>query len=90
MSYEVTYTTKARKNLKKLPEEIARNIIYSIDELRHNPYYSVKKISGTGKHSIYSHRVGQYRVILTIENNEMVIMVLELGDRKHIYRKYQS
>lgn len=86
MSYKVEYTSRARKDLKKLPLEIARSIIQSINRIKDDPY--VKKIKGTQKNPLYAHRVGEYRAILYIENERLLILVIEAGHRKKIYRKY--
>ncbi len=88
MRYEVKYTSKARKDLKKLPLEIAQSIIRSINSIKDDPYPYVKRIEGTQKNPLYTHRVGEYRVILYIENERLLILVIEAGHRKRIYRKY--
>lgn len=80
MSYKVEYTSKARKDLKKLPLDIAQNIILSINSIKSEPY--VKKIKGTKNHPLYTHRVGEYRVILDIEDNRLLIIVIEAGHRR--------
>jgi len=88
MSYKVEYTSKARNDLKKLPLEIAQSIIRSINSIKDNPYLQAKKIKGTQKNPLYTHRVGEYRAILYLENERLLIMVIEAGHRKKIYRKY--
>ncbi len=88
MRYEVEYTSKARKDLKKLPLEIAQNIIRSINTIKDDPYPHVKKIKGTQNNPLYTYRFGEYRVILYIENERLLILVIEAGHRKKIYRKY--
>ena len=88
MSYKVEYTSKARKDLKKLPLEIAQNIIRSINSSTDDSYHHIKKIEGIQKNPLYTNRVGEYRVILYIENERLLILVIEAGHRKKIYRKY--
>ncbi|MCX9084712.1 MAG: type II toxin-antitoxin system RelE/ParE family toxin [Candidatus Methanoperedens sp.] len=88
MSYTVEYTSKARKDLKKLPLEVAQNIILSINIIKTEPYSYVKKIKGTKKHPLFTHRVGEYRVILDIEDDRLLIIVIEAGHRRTIYKKY--
>ena len=87
MSYKVEYTSKAREDLKKLPLEIAQSIIRSINSIKDNPYPHVKNIKGTQKNPLYTHRVGEYRVILYLENERLLTLVIEAGHRKKIYRK---
>ena len=86
MSYTVIYTSKARKDLKKFPLEIAQNIILSINSIKDEPHNYVKNIKGTKNHPLYTHRVGEYRVILDIEDERLLIIVIEAG--RTIYRKY--
>ena len=88
MSYTVEYTSKSRKDLQKLPLNIAQNIILSINSIKGEPYYYVKKIKGTKNYPLYTHRVGEYRVILDIEDDRLLIIVIEAGHRRKIYRKY--
>ena len=88
MSYKVEYTSKAKKDLKKIPLEIAQSIIRSINGIKDDHYPYVKKIIGTQKNPLYTHRVGEYRAILYIENERLLILVIEAGHRKKIYRKY--
>jgi len=87
MSFKVEYTSKSRQDLKKLPLDIAQNIILSINSIKADPYSYVKKIKGTKNHPpLYTHRVGEYRVILDIEDERLLIIVIEAG--RTIYRKY--
>jgi mRNA interferase RelE/StbE len=88
MSYRVDYTSKAKRDLKKLPLDSAQNIILSINSIKDEPYSHVKKIKGTKRHSLYTHRVGEYRVILNIQDDHLLIMLIETGHRSHIYQKY--
>jgi mRNA interferase RelE/StbE len=88
MSYKVEYTSKARRDLKNLPIDNAQNIILSINSIKAEPYYYVKKIKGTKNHPLYTHRVGEYRVILDIEDKRLLIIVIEVRHRSKIYRKY--
>jgi mRNA interferase RelE/StbE len=88
MSYTVKYTSKAKRDLKKLPLEVAQNIILSLNGIKSEPYSYVKKIKGTKNNPLYTHRVGEYRVILGIENDRLLILVIEAGHRGKIYRKY--
>ena len=87
-NYEVSYTSKAKKDLKKLPLGIAQNIILSINDIRDNPYAHIKKLKGTKRHPLYTHRVGEYRVILDIVDNRLLVIVMETGHRSKIYQKY--
>jgi len=84
----VIYSAAARRDLKKLSHDVARRIISSIEEIKADPYSHVKKLKGLGKYHLYSLRVGDRRVIMSIEDDRLIIFVIEVGDRSKIYRKY--
>lgn len=86
--YTVIYSQAARKDLKSLPEEAGRRIFRAVSSIKEDPYTYVKKIRGSAKCPIYSLRVGDFRVIMTIEGDRMIIFVIEAGPRSTIYRKY--
>lgn len=88
MRYKVNYTSKAKRDLKKLPLDIAKNIILSINGIKDEPYSYVKKIKGAKRHPLFTHRVGEYRVILDIHDDRLLIIVIETEHRSKIYQKY--
>jgi len=88
MSYKVKYTSKGKRDLKKLPLDVAQSIILSIHDIKNEPYSYVKKIKGTKSHPLYTHRIGEYRVILDIIDDILLIIVIETGHRSKIYQNY--
>jgi len=89
MIYSVRITERAKKDLAKLPKSIAKDIYEELKALagEKNPKKYVKKLQGNRDPPFYSLRVGNYRVILNIVDNIMIIHVIEVGHRKNIYRK---
>lgn len=85
--YRVEYTSKAIKNLRKLDKN-TRNLIYAwIDKNLVNcedPRIHGKGLVGD-KAGQWRYRVGDYRIICEIEDEEIVILVLEIGHRREIY-----
>jgi len=57
--------------------------------LKEEPYprFYVKKLRVHRSSPLYSHRVGQYRITLAIEDDVVVIFVTEVGDRSKVYRR---
>jgi len=88
MTFSVIYTTRARKDLKQLPSDIAQKHIRAISEIKEDPLSFVKKIQGSKKAPLYSLRIGEYRAIMSIEDDRLIVFVLEVGHRTSIYRKY--
>lgn len=87
MACTLLYTGMAGCELRKMPPEAARTIIESLSGLKTEPYSHVKKLGGTSRHPLYSHRVGRYRAILAIEDDRPLVLVLEAGHRS---RKLQD
>lgn len=82
--YDLVFYDKAKRQLKKLPSNLKSRIINSLERIRIRPFHFVKRKQGT---PYYILRVGEYRVILDIKNNKLIIFVIELGPRRRIYRK---
>jgi len=84
MTFELTYSQKAHEQLKKLEEENRTRILSVLERIRIRPYSHITKLVGS---PYFRLRVGDYRVILDIRENKLIILVLEIGHRKNIYKK---
>ena len=82
--YELIYSDEARKQLKKLNKELQARILHTLERIRPRPTHHIKKLVGN---PYFSLRVGDYRVILDIQDNKLIIFVIEVGHRKNIYKK---
>jgi len=84
MSYEIKIKRKAQKSLSKIPEPFQSKIIESIRGLSEDPFpMQSKKLTGRDGWRI---RIGNYRAIYEVLNNELIILVLNIAHRKDIYR----
>jgi len=84
MAYAVEILRSAQRQLAKLDQQAQGRIIDSIRALADNPRPSgCKKLSGR---SAWRIRVGDCRVIYEIHDQQLVIVVLTLGNRKDVYR----
>jgi mRNA interferase RelE/StbE len=90
MTWQLVITPGAERDFKQLPKADEQRIKDDLYALAAEPYplSHVKKLKGHPSTPLYSLRVGQYRVILAIEDGMMVIFVIEIGDRSTVYRKY--
>jgi mRNA interferase RelE/StbE len=88
MTFSVIYTTRARRDLKQLPREITQKCIRVISNIKEDPFPFVKKLKGSRQAPLYSLRIGEYRAILSIENDRLILFIVEIGHRSSIYRKY--
>jgi mRNA interferase RelE/StbE len=81
--YDLLYAEQFVKELKKLEKDLQKRIISALERIRVRPYPHVKKIVGC---PYFRLRTGDYRIILDIQENKMIIYVLEVGHRKNIYQ----
>jgi len=81
--YSVIFTDTALKQLKKLSRESQERIISVIDRAKIRPYPHVKKLVGC---PYFRLRAGDYRIILDIIEDKLIIYVLEVGHRKNVYK----
>ncbi len=84
MSYNVELTSFAKKQLKKLIPKTRKRIISVIERSRIRPYPHVKKVVGS---KYYSLRSGDYRIILDIVDDKLVILIIKIDHRKKVYKK---
>lgn len=84
MSYRIEIEPSVRRALAKLPKLIATRIIKRLETLAENPRgMGAVKLSG---HNAYRVRVGDYRIIYAVLDDRMLVLVVELGHRRDIYR----
>jgi mRNA interferase RelE/StbE len=80
--YQIILTDKAKKQLEKLSADIRDRIGNVFERIKIRPYHFVKRKEGT---TYFIARIGEYRAILSIFNDKLIIMVIEIGHRKNIY-----
>ncbi|MGI6152336.1 MAG: type II toxin-antitoxin system RelE family toxin [Christensenellaceae bacterium] len=86
--YNVEYSMKAGKYLHKLDRIQSKIIIAWIEKHLvgcENPRVYGKALKG-GMSGLWRYRVGKYRIIANIEDDKLLILVLEVGHRKEIYK----
>jgi mRNA interferase RelE/StbE len=82
--YRVVLPRAVRKTLDSLPDTIANRILDRLNALETNPRPpDVKKLKGREGWRI---RIGDYRVIYTIKDSQLMILIITIGHRGEIYR----
>ncbi len=82
MPFEIIWSESAASQLEKLDRTVARRIFDKVGGLHEKPHRFVRKLANS---PYYRLRVGDYRVILDIQENVLRILVLKVGHRKSIY-----
>lgn len=89
MAWTIEYADSARKQLLKLDKQTARRIIDYMDErvaVMDNPRDSGKALTGL-LGNLWRFRVGDWRVICDIQDGALRVLVLQVGNRREIYRQ---
>ena len=85
MADSVLLAPPAERQLKALAEANQKRIVTRLKALRYNPRpQGVKKL--TGEDDLYRIREGTCRIIYTIQDKELIVLVVKIGDRKEVYR----
>ncbi|MGW1430614.1 type II toxin-antitoxin system RelE family toxin [Streptomyces sp. NPDC002431] len=87
MKYAFRFTTAAQRQLRAIDRPAAMRILAALTALGDDPYREdadVKKLAGPS--SLYRLRVGTYRVAYRVEDGELVVLVVKVGDRRDVYR----
>lgn len=83
--YEIFWSEFSDRQLNRLDKKTIERIVKKLESIAKDPFKSVKKLAGF---DLYRLRIGDYRIIMSIERGRLVIFVLDVGHRKAIYRKY--
>lgn len=83
--YKIEWKKSAIKELKKINKKEIPKILNQIEKLAENPFpANYKKFLGT--EHVYRIRIGNYRVLYSLYENELIIEVIKVVDRKNIYK----
>ena len=82
--YNLSFKKSVAKDLRKIPNKDIKNILAKIEKLQIDPRAtSCIKLSGQER---YRFRCGVYRIIYEIKDSELVILVIKVAHRSHVYK----
>lgn len=82
--YKIIIKKKAKKFIDKLPKNERLRVAKAIEQLPNGE--DIKKLKG---HSdLLRLRVGDYRIIYAVDNGELIVYVIDVGNRGEIYNRY--
>jgi len=84
MQWQVVWSKKSVSQLEKINKKNAQQIYDTVLDCVQDPFKNVIRLSNS---RFYRLRVGNYRVILDLQQNKMIIFVVETDNRGRIYRK---
>jgi mRNA interferase RelE/StbE len=86
--YEIRFTERAIKDLNKMDPAIGKMIFNWLEKnlsQAQNPREKGKALSKEKK-GAWRYRVGDYRILARINDHELLILVIQAGHRKDVYR----
>ncbi|MCM3634241.1 type II toxin-antitoxin system RelE family toxin [Paenibacillus camelliae] len=87
MNYAVKFHKDAIKSLQRLDKPTRNRILDHINILSDNPKHpelDIKKMQGFNNH--YRLRVGSFRVVYSIFNDQLIIVIVKVGSRGDVYK----
>lgn len=82
MMYKIIIKKKAKKFIDKLPKNERLRIAKAIEMLPNGE--DIKRLKGSD--NLLRLRVGDYRIIYTIDHGELIVIVVDAGNRGQIYK----
>jgi mRNA interferase RelE/StbE len=89
MAWKVELDRAAERDLDKLDPQIARRILkflYGRVAVLEDPRSIGEALKGSKLGEFWKYRVGDYRIISSIEDSAVRILVVEVGNRREVYR----
>ena len=89
MAWKVIFDDKALKVLKRIDKSTATRIVDFIENrlaIADNPRIFGAGLRGSELGSFWKYRVVDFRIIVSIHDNELLINVVKIGNRKEVYR----
>ena len=90
MAWQIKFDEAAKKDLAKLDKQIAKRIttflrdrVAALDD----PRSIGEALRGSKLGEFWKYRVGDYRIISSIEDGALCILVVRVGNRRDIYRR---
>ncbi len=83
-TYRIFFKKSVQKDLSEIPKNDLKRILTRIRLLAEDPRPAgCEKLTG---HDKYRLRQGRYRIVYSIQDDELAVWVVSIGHRKNIYR----
>ena len=84
VEFEIFFKESVWKDLKKVPKKDLRKIMKKIANLSDEPRpHGCEKLTGQERYRL---RQGRYRIVYSIQENELTVWIVKISHRKDIYR----
>jgi len=83
-AYKVFFKKSVEKDFETIPKKDLTKIITKIGRLKENPRPpGCEKLTS---HDRYRLRQGRYRIVYSVQDNELTVWIVKVDHRKHVYR----
>jgi mRNA interferase RelE/StbE len=81
--YDIYFRESVWKDVKKIPKKDLRNILKRINDLSEDPRpLGCEKLTGLDRYRL---RRGKYRIVYSIQDQELTVWIVKIGHRKDVY-----
>ena len=88
-TYSAEFTRSAEKEFDRLPKKIKERVAEAVNLLAQNPYSELLKVKKLkAAQDLYRVRVGDYRVVYEIRESRLIVLIIKIGHRGEVYRKW--
>jgi mRNA interferase RelE/StbE len=84
--YSVTFLKQAQRTLLKMPRSEAIRIREKIEQIAREPYAKHNNVTKLQNRPGYRLRVGDWRVIYDMQDDELILLVIKIASRGEVYR----
>lgn len=82
--FDVAYSNRAKKFLKKADKTLAKRLIEKIEKLREEPViHDTKRVEGSK--GLFRVRVGDYRILYEVEYTNNLVGIIKIDKRPKVY-----
>lgn len=84
MVYEIEFSLKAKRFIKRLQTDISKRLINKFKTLKTNPFRYLEHYSGK---ALYKLRIGDYRALIDVDIKRKILFVRVIDKRSRVYRR---
>lgn len=86
MTHRIVFTKQADRTLRKLPRNLSDSIRSKLGQVAADPYAHHSNVTKLQNRPGFRLRVGDWRVIYEIQDDQLVILVLKIAPRGDVYQ----
>lgn len=84
LMYKIVVKKSAKKFIDRLPMNEKRRVVAAIEQLPNGE--DIKRLKGHD--DLLRLRVGPYRIIYSVDNGQLTVYIIDVGNRGEIYKRY--